>query len=48
MLLRDMESVRVVVPATVASSKEPSPTTMEHGKGYHKVAGREVRGSEVM
>lgn len=47
-LLRDRESVRVVVPVAVTGSKEPSPTMIE-GEGYCEELGCErVRESEVM
>jgi len=48
-LLRDRESVRVVVPVAVTGSKEPSPTMIEEGEGYCEELGCErVRESEVM
>jgi hypothetical protein len=48
-LLRDKESVRLVVPVAVTGSKEPSPTMIEEGEGCcERLVCERVRESEVM
>ena len=48
-LLRDNESERCAAPVAVTGSKDPSPTTIDEGKGYRGLDKKESElGSKVI